>query len=99
MKPRKGLNSFNDHFQWLDVKMPVRRQSEGFLEVAKDLELLGIEEEVYNLDRAKELCEKRVAELRKTNGTLEMVSSYWSVEVKHTYLIKTDVQNFYTWSN
>ena len=90
MKPRKGLNSFNDHFQWLDVKMPVRRQSEGFLEVAKDLELLCIEEEVYNLDRAKELCEKRVAELRKTNGTLEMVSSYWSVEVKHTYLIKTE---------
>ena len=56
--------------------MPVRRQSEGFLEVAKDLELLCIEEEVYDLDRAKELCEKRVAELRKANGTLEIVSSY-----------------------
>ena len=56
--------------------MPVRRQSEGFMEVAKDLELLCIEEKVDDLDRAKELCEKRVAELRKTNGTLEMVSSY-----------------------
>ena len=69
--------------------MPVRRQSESFMEVAEDLELLCIEGKVNDLERAKELCEKRVAELRKTNGTLEMVSSYCSVEVKHTYLTKT----------
>ena len=39
------------------------------------------------MGRAKELCDKRVAELKKSNGTLEKVSSYRSIEAKHTYLI------------
>ena len=56
--------------------MPVERQSESIMEVTEDLELLCIEEEVNDMERAKELHEKRVAELRKTNGTLKMISSY-----------------------
>ena len=56
--------------------MPVKRQSESIMEVTEDLELLCIEEEVNDMERAKELHEKRVAELRKTSGTLKMISSY-----------------------
>ena len=56
--------------------MPVKRQSESIMEVTEDLELLCIEEEVNDMERAKELHEKRFAELRKTNGTLKMISSY-----------------------
>ena len=56
--------------------MPVKRQSESIMEVTEDLELLCIEEEVNDMERAKELHEKRVAELRKTKGTLKMISSY-----------------------
>lgn len=54
--------------------MSVRPRSESLLEVAQDLELLCVKErEVTDMERAKELREKRVAELRKTNGTLEKV--------------------------
>ena len=56
--------------------MPVKRQSESIVEVTEDLELLCIEEEVHDMERAKELHEKRDAELRKTNGTLKMINSY-----------------------
>ena len=70
--------------------MPVKRQSESIMEVTEDLELLCIEEEVNDMERAKELHEKRVAELRKTNGTLKMISSYLSVEVKHAFPLKTE---------
>ena len=98
MKPRKGLNSFNDHFQWLDVKMPVRRQSEGFLEVAKDLELLCIEEEVYDLDKGTVRKESRWVEESKRNfgdGKLLLISRGQAyIPYKNG-----DVQNFYTWSN
>ena len=82
--------------------MPVKRRSEGIKEVVRDLELLCIKEEVTDMERAKELREKRVTELMEANGTLEMVSSYWSIEVKHTYVMKTeDMQNhnFYILSN
>ena len=41
--------------------MPVKRQSESIMEVTEDLELLCIEEEVNDMERAKELHEKRVA--------------------------------------
>ena len=68
--------------------MPVKRRSESVLDVAQELELLCVKEEVTDMGRAKELCEKRVAELRKSNGTLEMVSSYLSIKAKHTYLKK-----------
>ena len=68
--------------------MSVKRRSESVLDVAQDLELLCVKDEVTDMGRAKELREKRVAELRKSNGTLEMVSSYRSIEAKHTYLIK-----------
>ena len=56
--------------------MPVKRRSESVLDVAQELELLCVKEKVTDMGRAKELREKRVAELRKSNGTLEMVSSY-----------------------
>ena len=56
--------------------MPVKQQSESIMEVTEDLEFLCIEEEVNDMERVKELHEKRVAELRKTNGTLKMISSY-----------------------
>ena len=59
-------------------------------------------EEYTDMERAKELREKRVTELVEANGTLEMVSSSWSIEVKHKYLMKTeDMQNynFYILSN
>ena len=56
--------------------MSVKRRSESILDVVQELELLCVEEEVTDMGRAKELREKRVAELRKSNGTLEMVSSY-----------------------
>ena len=56
--------------------MPVKRRSESvYVDVVQDLELLCVKEEVTDMRRAKELREKRVAELRKSNGTLEMVSS------------------------
>ena len=55
--------------------MLVKRRSESVLDVVQDLELLCVKEEVTDMRRAKELREKRVAELRKSNGTLEMVSS------------------------
>ena len=56
--------------------MPVKRRSEDIKEVVRDLELLCIKEEVTDMERAKELREKRVTELMEANGTLEMVSSY-----------------------
>ena len=56
--------------------MSVKRRSKSVLDVAQDLELLCVKEEVSDMGKAKELREKRVAELRKSNGTLEMVSSY-----------------------
>ena len=42
----------------------------------RDLELLCIREEYTDMGSAKELCDKRVAELKKSNGTLDKVSSY-----------------------
>ena len=57
-------------------QMPVKRRSEDIKEVVRDLELLCIKEEVTDMERAKELREKRVTELMEANGTLEMVSSY-----------------------
>ena len=55
--------------------MPVKRRREGIKEVVRDLELLCIKEEYTDMERAKELREKRVTELVEANGTLEMVSS------------------------
>ena len=55
--------------------MPVKRRSESVLDVAQELKLLCVKEEATDMERAKELRKKRVAELRKSNGTLEMVSS------------------------
>ena len=55
---------------------PVKRRSEGIKEAVQDLEPLCIKEEYTDMGRAKELCDKRVAELKKSNGTLEKVSSY-----------------------
>ena len=55
--------------------MSVKRRSESFLDVAEELKLLCVKEEVTDMERARELRENRVAELRKSNGTLEMVSS------------------------
>ena len=75
--------------------MPVERPSEGIKEVVRDLELLCIKEECTDMERAKELRKKKVAELMETNGTLKMVSSYWLIEVKHTYLMKTEVKHAY----
>ncbi|XP_022802296.1 uncharacterized protein LOC111339834 [Stylophora pistillata] len=49
---------------------PVRRRSESLSELAQDLQLLCVKEEVTDMERAKELREKRIAELRKTNGPL-----------------------------
>ena len=75
--------------------MSVERPSEGIKEVVRDLELLCIKEECTDMERAKELRKKKVAELMETNGTLKMVSSYRSIEVIHTYLMKTeDMQNY-----
>ena len=75
--------------------MPAKRQNESFKKVAEDLELLCIKEDFTSMGRAKELREKKVATLKESNGTLEKVSSYWSIEVKHTYLTKTeDMQNY-----
>ena len=56
--------------------MPVKRRSESVLDEAEELELLCVKEKVTDMGRAKGLREKRVAELRKSNGTLETVSSY-----------------------
>ena len=55
--------------------MSVERPSEGIKEVVRDLELLCIKEECTDMERAKELRKKKVAELMETNGTLKMVSS------------------------
>ena len=76
--------------------MPVKPQSVHFMEVVEDLELLCVKEKQFtSMETAKEVREERVADLRKSSGTLEMVSSYWSIEVKHTYLIKKeDMQNY-----
>ena len=45
-------------------------------EAVRDQELLCIREEYTDMGSAKELCDKRVAELKKSNGTLDKVSSY-----------------------
>ena len=45
-------------------------------EAVRDLELLCIREEYTDMGSAKESCDKRVAELKKSNGTLDKVSSY-----------------------
>ena len=45
-------------------------------EAVRDLELLCIREEYTDMGSAKEFCDKRVAELKKSNGTLDKVSSY-----------------------
>ena len=45
--------------------MPVKRQSESIMEVTEDLELLCIEEEVNDMERAKE--ESRWVEENKRN--------------------------------
>ena len=57
--------------------MPVKPQSVNFMEVVEDLELLCVKEKQFtSMETAKEVREERVADLRKSSGTLEMVSSY-----------------------
>ena len=78
--------------------MPVKRQSEIIMEVTEDLELLCIEEEVNDMERAKE--ESRWVEENKRNFEDDKLLLISRGQARIPFK-NGDVQNFnfYTWSN
>lgn len=78
--------------------MPVKRQSESIMEVTEDLELLCIEEEVNDMERAKE--ESRWVEENKRNFEDDKLLLISRGQVRIPFK-NGNVQNFnfYIWSN
>lgn len=78
--------------------MPVKRQSEIIMEVTEDLELLCIEEEVNDMERAKE--ESRWVEENKRNFEDDKLLLISRGQVRIPFK-NGNVQNFnfYIWSN
>ena len=78
--------------------MPVKRQSESIMEVTEDLELLCIEEEVNDMERAKE--ESRWVEENKRNFEDDKLLLISRGQARIPFK-NGDVQNFnfYIWSN
>ena len=78
--------------------MPVKRQSESITEVTEDLELLCIEEEVNDMERAKE--ESRWVEENKRNFEDDKLLLISRGQVRIPFK-NGNVQNFnfYIWSN
>ena len=78
--------------------MPVKRQSESVMEVTEDLELLCIEEEVNDMERAKE--ESRWVEENKRNFEDDKLLLISRGQVRIPFK-NGNVQNFnfYIWSN
>ena len=54
--------------------------TESLSDLARDLELLGVNEKVSDMGRAKELCEKKIKKLSKENGTLHQVSNLMIIQ-------------------
>ena len=78
--------------------MPVKRQSESIMEVTEDLELLCIEEEVNDMERAKE--GSRWVEENKRNFEDDKLLLISRGQVRIPFK-NGNVQNFnfYIWSN